>query len=127
MFLTFKPSEPHIWIVWFGLFGFESVVVITISNYTPGIELDDTHLTTRMGLLTLIIIGEHVISVTRIVNKMVVGGGWTLASLLHVMGVVTTVVCPCDYILMGFIKLKVIVSSLAFILRYISTADLWND
>ncbi|KAI7969676.1 hypothetical protein EIK77_005796 [Talaromyces pinophilus] len=44
-----------------------------------------------MGLLTLIIIGEHVISVTRIVNKMVAGGGWTLASLLHVMGVVTTV------------------------------------
>jgi low temperature requirement protein LtrA len=94
MFLTFKPSEPHIWIVWFGLFGFESVLVITISNYTPGIELDDTHLTTRMGLLTLIIIGEHVISVTRIVNKMVAGGGWTLASLVHVMGVVTTVVCP---------------------------------
>ncbi|KAL3704743.1 hypothetical protein TMatcc_008415 [Talaromyces marneffei ATCC 18224] len=91
MFRTFKPSEPHIWIVWFGLFVFESVMVITISNYTPGIELDDTHLTTRMGLLTLIIIGEHVISVTRIVNKMIAGGGWTFASLLHVMGVVTTV------------------------------------
>jgi low temperature requirement protein LtrA len=101
MFITFKTSEPHIWIVWFGLFVFESVVVITISNYTSGIELDDTHLTTRMGLLTLIIIGEHVISVTRIVNKMIAGGGWTFASLLHVMGVVTTVVCLCDYILMA--------------------------
>ena len=95
MFLTFKPSEPHIWIVWFGLFVFESVVVITISDYTEGIELNNTHFTTRMGLLTLIIIGEHVISVTRIVNKMISGGGWTSASLLHVMAVVTTVVCVC--------------------------------
>lgn len=92
MFLTFKASEPHIWTVWFVLFLFESITVITISNSTPGIELDDTHLTTRMGLLTLIIIGEHVISVTRIVNKMIAGGGWTFASFLHVMGVVTTVV-----------------------------------
>ncbi|EED16145.1 conserved hypothetical protein [Talaromyces stipitatus ATCC 10500] len=91
MFLALKPSEPYIWLVWFGLFLFESLVVITTSNYSPGIELDDTHLTTRMGLLTLIIIGEHVISVTRIVNKMIAGGGWTFASLLHVMGVVTTV------------------------------------
>lgn len=93
MYLTFKPSEPHIWTIWFALFLIESLVIIAISNYTPGIELNDTHLTTRMGLLTLIIIGEHVISVTRIVNKMIAGGGWTFASLVHVMGVVITVVC----------------------------------
>jgi low temperature requirement protein LtrA len=93
MYLTFKPSEPRIWTIWFVLFIFESLMIITVSNYTEGIELDDTHLTTRMGLLTLIIIGEHVISVTRIVNKMIAGGGWTFASLLHVMGVVITVVC----------------------------------
>ncbi|OKL56805.1 hypothetical protein UA08_07758 [Talaromyces atroroseus] len=91
MYLTFKPSEPHIWTIWFVLFLFESLVIIAVSNHTEGIELDDTHLTTRMGLLTLIIIGEHVISVTRIVNKMIAGGGWTFASLLHVMGVVATV------------------------------------
>lgn len=90
--MTVKQSEPHIWTAWFGLFAMESVVVITVSNSTPGIEFDDIHLTTRMGLLTLIILGEHVISVTRIVNKMIAGGGWTCASLLHVMGVVTTVV-----------------------------------
>lgn len=105
MYLTFKPSEPHIWTIWFGLFLFESLVITTVSNYTPGIELDDTHLTTRMGLLTLIIIGEHVISVTRTVNKMITGGGWPFASLLQVMGIVMTVVCfhesysPCVRVL----------------------------
>jgi low temperature requirement protein LtrA len=93
---VFGPNEPHIWTAWFGLFLFESLVIIAVSTYTPGLELDNTHLTTRMGLLTLIIIGEHVISITRIVNKMIAGGGWTLASLLHVMGVVTTVVCLDD-------------------------------
>lgn len=113
--------------IWFGLFMFESVVIVTISNFTPGIELDDSHLTTRMGLLTLIIIGEHVISVTRIVNKMVAAGGWTFASLLHVMGVVTTVVCLRDHTTMRLLKLTVSVSSLAFILRYLSTSMLWKD
>ncbi|KAH8701051.1 nineteen complex-related protein 2-domain-containing protein [Talaromyces proteolyticus] len=91
LYFTFGPSEPHVWTAWFGLFLFESLAVIAVSTYIPGLELDNTHLTTRMGLLTLIIVGEHVISVTRIVKKMIGGGGWTLASLLHVMGVVTTV------------------------------------
>ncbi|CRG92143.1 Transcription elongation factor SPT6 [Talaromyces islandicus] len=91
LYFVFGPNEPHIWTAWFGLFLFESSVIIAVSTYTLGLELDNTHLTTRMGLLTLIIIGEHVISVTRIVNKMIAGGGWTLTSLFHVMGVVTTV------------------------------------
>lgn len=64
-----------------------------VSSYTPGIEIADTHLSDRMQLLTLIIIGESVISVTRIVNKIVAGGGWTLWSFVHILGVTTTVVC----------------------------------
>jgi low temperature requirement protein LtrA len=80
-----------VWTVWFGLFLFESLIIMGVSSYTPGIELEDTHLNTRMGLLTLIIIGESVISVTRIVNKVVAGGGWTKWSFIQILGVTSTV------------------------------------
>ncbi|OOF96356.1 hypothetical protein ASPCADRAFT_395953 [Aspergillus carbonarius ITEM 5010] len=64
-----RGLSPYIWTVWFVLFGVEMWVVMGTSSATPGIGLQDTHLNTRMGLLTLIIIGEGVIAVTRIVNK----------------------------------------------------------
>ncbi|GAB1212798.1 hypothetical protein ATERTT37_001945 [Aspergillus terreus] len=44
-----------------------------------------------MGLLTLIMIGEGVISVTRIVNKTVRPAGWTKWSFVHILGVTTNV------------------------------------
>ncbi|KAL4888183.1 nineteen complex-related protein 2-domain-containing protein [Aspergillus ambiguus] len=70
-FLFTNPSEvrPYIWTVWFVLFGLEMWTIMGISCFTPDIGLQDTHLNVRMGLLTLIIIGEGVIAVTRIVNK----------------------------------------------------------
>ena len=63
-----------------------------VSCISPGIGFQDTHLNVRMGLLTLIIIGEGVISVTRIVNKTVRPGGWTKWSFVHILGVTTNVV-----------------------------------
>jgi low temperature requirement protein LtrA len=69
--------------------------VVATSCLTPGIGFQDTHLNVRMGLLTLIIIGEGVISVTRIVNKTVRPGGWTKWSFVHILGVTTNVVRLC--------------------------------
>lgn len=91
-FGTPRSSRSYVWIVWFALFAVEMVVIMGISGETPGIGFEDTHLNVRMGLLTLIIIGEGVISVTRIVNKTVGGGGWTKWSFVHILGVTTTVV-----------------------------------
>lgn len=70
----------------------EALLILGISNGTPSIGLEDTHLPVRMGLLTLIIIGEGVITITRIVSKTVGGGGWTQWSFVRIMGVTTTVV-----------------------------------
>lgn len=92
LFFTFGTTEPHVWTAWFPLFLGESLGVMGISSRTPRLGLEDTHLNVRMGLLTLIIIGEGVISVTRIVNKMVAPGGWTMWSFVHILGVTTTVV-----------------------------------
>lgn len=96
MFFAFRKHtglQSYTWTVWFAVFGLEMWAVMGISGATPGIGLQDTHLNVRMGLLTLIIIGEGVIAVTRIVNKTVRPGGWTKWSFVHILGVTSNVVC----------------------------------
>ncbi|PGH16359.1 hypothetical protein AJ80_05209 [Polytolypa hystricis UAMH7299] len=82
---------PYVWTAWYLLFAVETLAVMLVSCRTPGIGLEDTHLNVRMGLLTLIIIGEGVISITRIVNMTVGNGGWTKWSFVHILGVTTAV------------------------------------
>ncbi|CEJ57812.1 hypothetical protein PMG11_06491 [Penicillium brasilianum] len=94
MYLAFSGRNglrPRIWSVWFVLFGVEMWTVTGLSLMYRDIGFRDTHLNTRMGLLTLIIIGEGVISITRIVNKTVRPGGWTKWSFVHILGVTTNV------------------------------------
>jgi hypothetical protein len=93
-FAFLKPHEfrPYIWTVWFALFGLEMWIVMGLSCVIPGIGFQDTHLNGRMGLLTLIIIGEGAMAVTRVVNKTVRPGGWTKWSFVHILGVTTNVV-----------------------------------
>jgi low temperature requirement protein LtrA len=95
MYLAFSGRNglrARIWSVWFVLFGAEMWTVTGLSLMYPDIGFKDTHLNTRMGLLTLIIIGEGVIAITRIVNKTVRPGGWTKWSFVHILGVTTNVV-----------------------------------
>lgn len=66
--------------------------MISLSDMFPRIGFEDTHINVRIGLLTLIIIGEGVIAITRIVNMTVRPGGWTKWSFVHILGVTTSVV-----------------------------------
>ncbi|GFF41378.1 hypothetical protein IFM58399_06241 [Aspergillus lentulus] len=94
MYFAFQEDHgihSYIWTIWFILFGFEMWMVMGVSYITPDIGFEDTHLAVRMGLLTLIIIGEGVIAVTRIANKTVRPGGWTKWSFVHILGVTTSV------------------------------------
>ncbi|PGG99446.1 hypothetical protein AJ79_08520 [Helicocarpus griseus UAMH5409] len=81
----------YVWTSWFLVFAIETLFVMSVSNRFRGIGFEDTHLNVRMGLLTLIIIGEGVISITRIVNRTVGAGGWTKWSFVHILGVTTAV------------------------------------
>jgi hypothetical protein len=92
MYFAFGHSEPHIWMVWFALFGLEALSIMYLSALSPGLDFEETHLNVRMALLTLIIMGEGVILLARTVNKMVGGGGWTKWSFIHILGVTSTVV-----------------------------------
>ncbi|KAJ5641491.1 hypothetical protein N7490_005491 [Penicillium lividum] len=94
MFFAFSRGHqvpPRIWTVWFVLFGVEMWTVMGVSCGFPEIGFHETYLNIRMGLLTLIIIGEGIIAVTRIVNKTVRPGGWTKWSFVHILGVTTNV------------------------------------
>ena len=95
MYFAFNKANQlrsRVWTVWFVLFAIEMWAVMGVSYFYPAIGFQETHLNVRMGLLTLIIIGEGVISVTRIVNKTVRPGGWTKWSFVHILGVTTNVV-----------------------------------
>ena len=96
MYFAFRGVQgvpSRIWTVWFVLFGLEMWIVMGISCAFTEIGFKKTHLNVRLGLLTLIIIGEGVIAITRIVNKTVRPGGWTKWSFVHILGVTTSVVC----------------------------------
>lgn len=95
MFFAVRPSSGprgNIWIFWFVIFGVEFLGVMAFPVHFPEIGFQNTHLNVRMGLLTLIIIGEGVIAITRIVNMTVRPGGWTKWSFVHILGVTTSVV-----------------------------------
>ncbi|KAI5304289.1 hypothetical protein KEM56_006660 [Ascosphaera pollenicola] len=79
----------YVWIAWTGMFAIETFLIFWISLRSPVLNLEDTHLNTRMSLLTLIIIGEGVISITKLVNRIVGRSGWTTWSLIHIFGVST--------------------------------------
>ena len=84
--------RSRLWSVWLVLFGLELFMVAGFSLLYPDLGFQKTHLNTRMALLTLIIIGEGVIAVTRIENKTVRPGGWTKWSFVHILGVTSNVV-----------------------------------
>lgn len=95
MSAAFEPSNgPRgtFWTFWFVLFGLEFLGVMIIPEQIPEIGFQDTHWNQRMGLLTLIIIGEGVIAITRIVSMTVRPGGWTKWSFVHILGVTASVV-----------------------------------
>lgn len=118
LYFAMSPTGPYIWTVWFGLFLLETLVVMGVSGYTPGLGFEDTHLNVRMALLTLMIIGEAAMSVTRIVNKMVGPGGWTSHSFVHILGVTITVVrLPC-FRLSCITNMMTAVPLMAIILRH---------
>lgn len=85
-------SGSYIWLSWFIFFGAETFSVFYVTGHESGIRFQNTHLNIRMSLLTLIVIGEGVIGVNKIVNRTVGGGGWSIVSFIHILGVTATVV-----------------------------------
>lgn len=58
------------YLVWYGVAGLESIAAITISCCWRMLSFKKTHLMERMSLLTIIVIGEGAIGVTKTVGKL---------------------------------------------------------
>ncbi|KAK1752812.1 bacterial low temperature requirement A protein-domain-containing protein [Echria macrotheca] len=67
-----KPvtSDNGIYSVWWIVMLLETVATITISSFWRMLSFKKTHLVERMGLLTLIVIGEGAIGVTKTISRM---------------------------------------------------------
>lgn len=59
---------------------FEVAAVVTTSSVWSGTAFRKTHLIERMGLLTLIVLGEGIIVMLKAINTIVKGFGWTKSS-----------------------------------------------
>jgi low temperature requirement protein LtrA len=73
MTMAFRDESGHtnraIYAVWWVVMLIEALVVITVSCKWRMLSFKATHLVERMGLLTLIVIGEGAIGVTKTVGK----------------------------------------------------------
>lgn len=74
----FKQTNRSIFAVWWVVQVLEGVVVIAVSCCWRTLSFKATHLVERMGLLTLIVIGEGAIGVTKTVAKVMGKTGPTL-------------------------------------------------
>ena len=71
---AFRIEEDHskrlVYIVWYIVMVLEAVAVVTISCFWRILSFKKTHLMERMSLLTIIVIGEGAIGVTKTVSRM---------------------------------------------------------
>lgn len=61
-------SISHIHVVWWVLLPVESLIIVTISSIWRMLSFKETHMNERLSLLTMIIIGEGVIGVSKTVG-----------------------------------------------------------
>lgn len=89
-FPTDKDPDPNnkMFILWYAIMIIEVLITVAISCFWRALSFKKTHLNERMELLTLIVIGEGIIGVTKLVGKLMGKGvypegvGLTLCILL---------------------------------------------
>ncbi|KAI9834791.1 MAG: hypothetical protein M1819_002877 [Sarea resinae] len=79
----YDGSEPKVYYVWYAIVAFEGLAVVGISCWWKFLGFHHTHLSERMGLLTLIIIGEGIIGTTKTINTVVGENGWDHHAFRH--------------------------------------------
>jgi low temperature requirement protein LtrA len=84
-------TSRAIFAIWWIVMFFEGIIIITISCKWRMLSFKATHLVERMGLLTLIVIGEGAIGVTKTVAK-VLGKGITFEGAALICSIVLLLV-----------------------------------
>ena len=77
MYFAFEKGNPaKSYIGWYIAAIFEASAIIGTSSVWRVVSFKKTHLVERMGLLTLIILGEGIIVMLKAINAIVKGTGW---------------------------------------------------
>ncbi|KAI5844673.1 bacterial low temperature requirement A protein-domain-containing protein [Morchella snyderi] len=82
IYFSFRHGHTEkYYLSWYIMAAFEVISVITTSSIWGCVSFKRTHLIERMGLLTLIILGEGIIVMLKAINTIVKGFGWTWTTL----------------------------------------------
>jgi low temperature requirement protein LtrA len=93
---AFSPSSGNglgIYYVWYIILAIEVTLIIGLSSIWRQLSFKNTHLMERMGLLTLMVIGEGAIGVTKTVAKVMGKSGATVEGCILVVCIVMIMVC----------------------------------
>ncbi|KAH8656696.1 bacterial low temperature requirement A protein-domain-containing protein, partial [Tricladium varicosporioides] len=85
-------SDYDIYYLWYAICAFEAVSVLFISAKWKPLSFKKTHLAERMGLLSMIVIGEGVIGTTKTVGKVMGKEGPDIRSVIQVVLLVTILI-----------------------------------
>jgi low temperature requirement protein LtrA len=94
---AFRENElghEGVYVVWYIVMLVEAIAVIAISCFWRMLSFKKTHLMERMSLLTLIVIGEGAIGVTKTVSRMMGKSGLDVESCFLVMCIILVLVSP---------------------------------
>lgn len=91
-----QPAHGAILGVWYILMVLETIGVTTISSFWRMLSFKKTHLMDRMSLLTMIVIGEGAIGVTKTVSMMMGKNGLEVESCFLVMCIIGVLVSFSD-------------------------------
>ena len=87
-----NQSRRHIYLVWYIVMLFEAVAVIAISCFWRMLSFKKTHLMERMSLLTIIVIGEGAIGVTKTVSRIMGKHGLDVEGCFLIMCIIVVLV-----------------------------------
>jgi low temperature requirement protein LtrA len=81
-----------VYLVWYAVAALESIAVVTISCCWRMLSFKKTHLMERMSLLTIIVIGEGAIGVTKTVSKLMGKHGLEVEGCFTIMCIIIILV-----------------------------------
>jgi low temperature requirement protein LtrA len=87
-----SQNRRHIYLVWYVVMVMEAVSVIAISCFWRMLSFKKTHLMERMSLLTIIVIGEGAIGVTKTVSRIMGKHGLDVEGCFLIMCIIVVLV-----------------------------------
>jgi low temperature requirement protein LtrA len=85
-------AQRHIYLVWYVVMVLEAITVIAISCFWRMLSFKKTHLMERMSLLTIIVIGEGAIGVTKTVTRIMGKHGLDVEGCFLIMCIIVILV-----------------------------------